>query len=197
MDARHWGACLALSLAILAGGCGTAALPRASTVVPATPTPGPAMHGEGTDALPHAALTAAPQCEVGPQADDAEPSVEETRRALEHALSAPSLPGIETLLLDTVVVSTSFSNETMEREAAAGWLRERAGSRLQAKQVQRHHHVPVLIAVTEGWSPASTVSTTCVTFSFHRYGPSGEPDDDAGAWLIDVINDLHLSQLTR
>jgi hypothetical protein len=107
---------------------------------------------------------------------------------LERVLGSPSLPEIEELLYSSVVITSSpyFTTETLEQSAAADWLRERAGSGLRVKQVQPHHHVPVVLAVTEGWS-LDTPDSGCLTFYFHRYAPSGGLDEDDGDWKIDVL----------
>ncbi len=127
-------------------------------------------------------------CDVVDQAEDLEPSIAATRQALEQALSSPTLPGIEDLLLGTVVITTYLTNETLDQSATAEWLRQRASLGLQLKQIQRHHHVPVLIAVTEGWLATPPLGAGCLTFNFHRYGPAGAPEEEAGAWQIDVIS---------
>lgn len=162
-------AAIALELA-----CGPAAPPARSVPVaePAYPT---AMT---------APANAVSGCDVGSQDESLEPVVATTRRALEEALGSPALPGVEALLADTVVISTLFSNEAMERDAAARWLRDRATASVRLKLFQPHHHAPMLEAVTEGWSAPTE---QCLTVVFHRYAPSGAQGDDADLWQIDVI----------
>jgi hypothetical protein len=107
---------------------------------------------------------------------------------LEQALISPSLPEIEQLLYSSVVITSYpyFTNETLDQRAAAEWLRARAGSGLRVKQVQPHHHIPVVLAVTEGWA-LDAADSGCLTLYFHRYAPSGALDEDSGDWKIDVM----------
>jgi hypothetical protein len=110
------------------------------------------------------------------------------KSSLEQALSSSSLPEIEQLLYSRVVITSDpyFTTETLEQGAAADWLRARAGDGLRVKQVQPHHHVPVVLAVTDGWF-LDTPDSGCLTFYFHRYAPSGALDEDSGDWKIDVL----------
>jgi hypothetical protein len=112
----------------------------------------------------------------------------ETRGALAHVLCPPSLPGIERLLFSTVVI-TGYSDpttETLDQDTAAAWLRERATSTLGVKQLQRHHHVAVVLAVTDGWS-LDTSDSGCLTLYFHRYAPAEAMHEVGDYWKIDII----------
>ena len=130
-----------------------------------------------------------PACDVGSQVEDLEPSITAARQALGQVLSSPALPGLETLLFETTVITgyPYYTNQTLDQRAAADWLREGATPDLHLKQLQRHHHIPVLIAVTEGWRPEPPATTGCVTLYFHRYAPADEMADAMEYWKIDVI----------
>jgi hypothetical protein len=167
---------LAIGLSVLGVGCSIA-----------RPTPAPRNTSAAREAPLPTTVPLVEACDVVDQAEDLEPSITATRLALEQALSAPALPAMEDLLSGTIVITTYFTNETLDQGAAAEWLRQRAGPALHLKQLQRHHHVAVLAATTEGWAPPTLPGAGCLTFYFHRYAPAGEIDEDAGDWKIDVI----------
>jgi hypothetical protein len=122
------------------------------------------------------------------QDTDLEPSITAARQALEQVLSSPLLPGLETLLFEKTVFTgyPYYTHQTLEQRATADSLRERATPELHLKQLQRHHHIPVLIAVTEGWLPKPP-ATGCLPLYFHRYAPADEMADAFEYWKIDVI----------
>ena len=115
-------------------------------------------------------------------------SIAETRRAFEQAVSSPGLRGIEVLLLGRVSITSRTGGEVLERDGAVRWLRQRSGPNLRLTQFDRHHHVPLLVAVTEGWRSTPPIITGRVGFSFHRYDPAGHQDDQYGQWKVDLIS---------
>jgi hypothetical protein len=109
------------------------------------------------------------------------------RGDVERAISSPNLPGIETLLLNEVVLVGDDGVEHIQRDVAAGWLRQRAGSSLRVTVFERHHHVALLVTVVEGWSQVAPIRRGELGFSFHLYDAIGRPDDERGNWKIDTI----------
>jgi hypothetical protein len=138
---------------------------------------------------PNAPAAATPnRTEVGTPIEPLPPWLGDIHRALQRTLSSPSLPEIEPLLYSTVVITSyaHFTNETLDQIAAAAWLREHARPELRVKQLLGHHHQPVVLAVTDGWSLDASESG-CLTFYFHRYAPADAPDEPGAYWWIDVI----------
>ncbi len=157
----------------------------------ATPIPTP-VHtpgsSPGTGPSPSAAsgvgsLVASPSATKS----NAEEQFEIARQQLERALATPELPGIETLLLNRVAMSTNSGGEVLDRQAAAAWLRERAGPGIRIESVERNVLAVMMGVVTEGWPATPPLNAGGVRFNFHRYDASGNQDQERGDWLIDVI----------
>jgi hypothetical protein len=109
------------------------------------------------------------------------------RNEIEQALASPDLPGIERLLLDRVSMSSAEGGEVLDRDAAARWLRERAGPGMRVTRIEPSALAVVLQVVSEGWPIQPPIANGRVTFNLHRYDASGRPDDERGEWKIDVV----------
>ncbi len=116
-----------------------------------------------------------------------EQGIVEVRDRLERAIRTAGLVGIEELLLDEVAISSPDGGERLNRDQAASWLRRRAGPGLRLSQFERHHHVALLVAQTEGWPNTPPIVSGRVGFSFHLYDAAGRQDDERGSWKIDVV----------
>ena len=162
-----------------------ATLTRSSRTPIPTPlrTPSPAA----APASPSPARTApSPSANAGgrPISED---EIAELREQLGRSLASPDLPGIEALLLDRVLLSTSEGGEELDRPGAATWLRDHAGPGLQVTRVDRSALSVLLEVLTEGWPSRPPLVDGKVTFNLHRYDASGKQDEDNGTWKIDVI----------
>src|SRR5215211_3582856 len=107
-----------------------------------------------------------------------ERALTEVRDALERTISSPALPGLEALLLHEVVLLGEGGGETMQRDLAASWLRRRSGPGLRLTFFERHHHVALLIAQVEGWSPVAPIKRGELGLNFHLYDADGQQDVD-------------------
>jgi hypothetical protein len=116
-----------------------------------------------------------------------EQQVEQVRGELEQALASQDLPGIERLLLEKVLMSSAEGGEVLDRNAAAQWLRERAGPGMRVTRVEPSALAVVLQVVSEGWPIQPPIGSGRVTFNLHRYDASGRQDDENGEWKIDVV----------
>jgi hypothetical protein len=116
-----------------------------------------------------------------------EQEINELRQQLDRSLGSPDLPGIETLLLDRVLLSSSEGGQELDRDGAARWLRDHAAPGLQVARVDRSALSVLLEVLTEGWPNRPPVTDGTVTFNLHRYDASGKQDEDNGSWKIDVI----------
>ena len=119
--------------------------------------------------------------------ETSEQQVEQVRRELEATLTSQDLPGIERLLLEKVLMSSEAGGEVLDRDAAARWLRARAGPDIHVTRVERSALAVVLQVVSEGWPMQPPVAAGRVTFTLHRYDPSGKQDEERGEWKIDVV----------
>lgn len=116
-----------------------------------------------------------------------EEEINDLRQQMDRTLASPDLPGIESLLLDRVLLSSSEGGQEMDRGAAAGWLRDHAGPGVSVTRVDRSSLSVLLEVLTEGWPIRPPVADGTVTFNLHRYDASGKQDEDNGSWKIDVI----------
>jgi hypothetical protein len=116
-----------------------------------------------------------------------EQQIDQVRRELEEILASQDLPGIERLLLEKVLMSSATGGEVLDRDAAAHWLRERAGPDIRVTRVERSALAVVLQVVSEGWPLQPPIADGRVTFNLHRYDSSGRQDEERGEWKIDVV----------
>ena len=153
-----------------------------------TPIPTPARTSSpAAVASPSPARAAAsPSASAGgrPVSED---EIAELRQQIGRALASPDLPGIEGLLLDRVLLSSSEGGQELDRAGAASWLRDHAGPGLRVARVDRSALSVLLEVQTEGWPNRPPVTDGTVTFNLHRYDASGKQDEDNGSWKIDVI----------
>jgi hypothetical protein len=116
-----------------------------------------------------------------------EADIAQLQRRMEQAVASPDLPGIESLLLDHVSLSTSAGGSVMDNAQAAAWLRDHAGPGIKVTSMQRDAQTPLLQVLTDGWPTKDPVQQGHVSFSLRRYDANGRPDEDVGEWKIDVI----------
>jgi hypothetical protein len=198
-------AAVSFPMTVVVTACDTAAVTPSPSAVPgaaataaraaATPIPTAAQSPTASPVAaspPRASPPAAPSPGLSPspnavgQGAMSEQSIAETRRAVDQTLNSPELPGIEALLIGTVSLSSPAGGTVLEREAAARWLRERAGPNIRIAQVQPYPDLALLEIVTEGWQPSESIGGRLV-FRLHPYAESGRQDEERGRWKIDVI----------
>ena len=187
----RWRVCAVAALMLL-GGCGFLdEPPRAATPTPArlavarVPTSSPPTPTIGRTPA-RAAPTRTPTPE--PQDDTAiEQSVADARARFEQVFRSAALPGVESMLVETVVLAAPTGGEQLERAAAARWLRQRATGRIRITDFQRHQHQALVIATTQGWAAMVPLTGGQLGFTLRRYSTAGDQDPDHGDWLIDVI----------
>jgi hypothetical protein len=146
----RWRFCTVAALMVL-GGCGLLdEPPRAATSTPVrlavarVPTSSPP-----TPTIGRAPTRAAPTRTPTPEpADDSaiEQSVADARASFERVFRNAALPGVESMLVETVALAAPTGGEQLERSAAAGWLRQRATGRIRITDFQRHQHQALVIA---------------------------------------------------
>ena len=151
------------------------------------PTPLPSPKPAAGLASPSPARAAASPSALAGGRPVSEEEISDLRQQIDRALASPDLPGIESLLLDRVLLSSSEGGQELDRSGAAGWLRDHAGPGLQVARVDRSALAVLLEVLTEGWPIRPPVTDGTVTFNLHRYDPSGKQDEDNGSWKIDVI----------
>jgi hypothetical protein len=187
----RWRFCTVAAVIVL-GGCGFVdEPPRAATSTPVrlavarVPTSSPPTSTIGqtpTRAVPTRTPTPEP-------ADDSaiEQSVADARASFERVFRNAALPGLESILVETVALAAPTGGEQLERAAAARWLRQRATGRIRIIEFQRHQHQALVLATTQGWAAMAPLTEGGLGFTLRRYDASGAQDPDHGDWLIDVI----------
>jgi len=113
--------------------------------------------------------------------------VAQVQRRMEQALASPELPGVETLLLDHVSLSTAQGGSVLDSAQAATWLRDHAAPGVRVTRLEEDTQTLVLQMLTEGWPSKDPIQQDHVSFSLRRYDANGRPDEDLGTWKIDVI----------
>ena len=151
------------------------------------PTPPPSPKPAAAVTSPSPARAASSPSALGGGRPVSEEEINDLRQQMDRALGSPELPGIESLLLDRVLLSSSEGGQELERSAAAAWLRDHAGPGVSVTRVDRSSLSVLLEVLTEGWPIRPPVSDGAVTFNLHRYDASGKQDEDNGNWKIDVI----------
>lgn len=155
----------------------TPAAPASVAAASPAPSPSPA-------ASPGATASPSPRVDSGVT----DQQIQELQQRFEQALAAAELPGVERLLLDRVALATPQGGEELDREAAAGWLRDHAGPGIRVVRVDRSALAVLLQVTTEGWPQKEPIQAGRVLFNLHRYDSSGRQDDERGDWKIDVIS---------
>jgi hypothetical protein len=125
---------------------------------------------------------ASPQAPATISGDD----IADIEQAMRRAVGSAGLPGIESLLLDRVSLSTPAGSEVMDRAEAARWLRDHAGDTIEVARVEPSSQTMLLEVSTRGWPQADPLEQGIVTFNFRRYDANGRPDDN-GDWKVDAI----------
>jgi hypothetical protein len=114
--------------------------------------------------------------------------VASVQRQVADVVATADLPGLESLLLDHVSMATPDGGQVLDRAAAAGWLRDHAGRGISVSRVDRGTQTVMLQVLTIGWPTNPPLQAGQVTLSLRRYDANGRPDEDNGAWRIDVID---------
>lgn len=156
------------------------AIPTPQRPVTSAPAPAASPSVSGTS-LP--AATARPA--VSPVTDE---QTREVRSRLEAALASPELPGIESLLFQNVSVASADGGLQLPAAEAAQWLRERAGPGLRVRSAERSVLAVALQVPTSGWPSSPSAPTGNVLFTFHRFNPQGQQDEERGEWKVDVVS---------
>jgi hypothetical protein len=193
-----WLVGLTLTLGVLSAGCASLLGPEPTPVPGAaatftravnTPIPTPLRTPSPVGAAPSPSpgRAASPSAAASGGRAVSEAEINELRQQIGRSLASPDLPGIEDLLLDRVLLSTSEGGQELDRPGAAAWLRDHAGPGLQVTRIDRSALAVLLEVLTEGWPHRPPISEGTVTFNLHRYDASGKQDEDNGAWRIDVI----------
>ena len=151
------------------------------------PTPQPSPKPAVGVASPSPARAAASPSAVAGGRPVSEEEINDLRQQIDRTLASPDLPGIESLLLDRVLLSSSEGGQELDRGGAADWLRDHAGPGVSVTRVDRSSLSVLLEVLTEGWPIRAPVTDGSVTFNLHRYDSTGKQDEDNGSWKIDVI----------
>ena len=151
------------------------------------PTPLPSPKPAASVASPSPVRASASPSPIAGGRPVSEEEINDLRQQIGRALSSPDLPGIESLLLDHVLLSSTEGGQELDRAGAADWLLDHAGPGLQVARVDRSSLSVLLEVLTEGWPIRPPVADGTVTFNLHRYDSSGKQDEDNGSWKIDVI----------
>jgi hypothetical protein len=117
-----------------------------------------------------------------------EDEINQLQRRMEQSVASPGLPGVESLLLDHVSLSTTHGGSVMDSGQAASWLRDHAGAGIRVARLERGTQTAMLQVITEGWPNKDPIEQGLVSFSLRRYDANGRPDDEAGNWKVDVID---------
>ncbi len=91
------------------------------------------------------------------------------------------------MLLDHVSLSTAQGGSVMDSAQTAAWLRDHAAPGIKVTRVEQDTQTQVLQVLTDGWPARDPIQQGHVSFNLRRYDSSGRPDEDAGAWKVDVI----------
>ncbi len=189
-------ACI-LVLAMLSSGCG-ALLSAEPTDVPGaaatltrssrTPIPTPTRDLSPSPS-PVAVRSPSPLASVQPRVGRpfTEDDVDQIRRQIEGIVSSADLTGVEALLLDEVSLSTPAGGQVLQRDEAARWLRDHAGSGVKVTRAEPNTQTVLIEVETAGWPVAEPLEQGRVTFNLRRYAASGRQDEDNGDWKVDVI----------
>jgi hypothetical protein len=188
---------LVVGTASLATGCSTL-LSADPTPVPGaaatltrssrTPIPTPDRPAASPGASPVPSRVASPgPSPVASRQVVTEEEIAQLQRRMDATVNDPRLPGLESLLLDHVSLSTSQGGSVLDNTQAAGWLRDRAGAGIKVTRLERGTQTLMLQVVSEGWPNADPIEQGRVSFSLRRYDPNGRPDEENGDWKVDVI----------
>jgi len=163
-----------------------ATLTRSSRTPIPTPLRTPSPVGLSASPSPARAVAASPSASASGR-PVTEEEINALRQQIGRSLASPDLPGIESLLLDRVLLSSSEGGQDLDRANAAAWLRDHAGPGVQVTRVDRSSQSLLLEVLTEGWPIRPPVTDGTITFNLHRYDANGRPDEDNGSWQIDII----------
>ena len=197
---RALGVALAVGVASLLAGCSTllgadptpvpgaaATLTRSSrTPIPTpvrTTSPSPAASAVAS----RVAVASTSPSPAGGSRPVSDQEIAQVQQQLAKAVGSPDLPGIESLLLDHVSLSTPDGGQVLDQGQTAAWLRDHAGPGIQVSRVDPSTQTVTLEALTDGWPKTAPLDQGQVTFSLRRYAPNGRQDDDNGDWKVDVI----------
>jgi len=116
-----------------------------------------------------------------------EDEIAQVQREMEQAVASPDLPGIESLLLDHISLSTPQGGSVLDATAAAAWLRDHAGAGIKVTRLERATQALMLQVFSDGWPTRDPIDQGQVSFSLRRYDANGRLDEETGDWKIDVI----------
>jgi hypothetical protein len=119
-----------------------------------------------------------------------EAEIAQLQRRMEQTFASPDLPGVEALLLDHVSFSTAQGGSIMDNSHAAAWLRDHAGTGIKVTRLERGTQTLMLHVLSDGWPARDPIQQGQVAFSLRRYDAKGRPDEEQGAWKVDVIEAL-------
>jgi hypothetical protein len=148
-----------------------------------TPSPLP-----GASPSPRLAVAVSPGPSPAAEEPLSDADIADVQSRMEQAMSSPSLPGIESLLLDHVSLSTPSGGSVMDDAETAAWLRDHAGPGIKLTQVDAGTQDVSVQVQTDGWPQNDPLQAGRVTFSLRRYDANGRQDQSGGGqWKIDVI----------
>lgn len=170
-------------------GAAATAARAARTAIPTRPAPASAA-AASPEASPSPAASPGATTSPSPRADSGvtDQQIQALQQQFEQALAAADLPGVERLLLDRVALATPQGGQELDREAAASWLRDRAGPGIRVVRVDRSALAVLLQVTTDGWPRKDPIQAGRVVFNLHRYDAAGRLDETRGDWKIDVIS---------
>ncbi|GEM_PF-5019623 len=174
-------------------GCGDVGLTATATEVPgaaataarraATPIPTPIR--TPTAPVPPSPLPR-PSPTSGPSDEE---QIAAAVDAIAKALDSGNLDALRDLMIDQVAIAPGGDQgaETMDRDLALSWLRERAGPGPKVVSSDVVENFGLLEVHTEPWETKPPVSSGKVQFNLHRYNDQGDQDPIHGQWKIDVL----------
>ena len=184
----------ALLAALVQAGCGPDATLRAdATEVPgaaataarraATAIPSPVHEPTDTPSVPTPRPRPSPS--GGPSDEE---QIAAVVRQISDALDSGNLDALAPLMLDQVAVAAGGDQgaETMDRDLAIAWLKDRAAPGPKVQSNDQVEYFGLLEVHTGPWEAKPPVKGGTVVFNLHRFDEQGR-QTLSGAWKIDVL----------
>jgi len=184
----------ALLAALSQSGCGPDATRRAdATEVPgaaataarraATAIPSPLRAPTDTPGVPTPRPRPSPS--GGPSDEE---QIAAVVRQIADVLDSGNLDGLAPLMLDQIAVAAGGDQgaETMDRDLAIAWLKDRAAPGPKVQSSDQVEFFGLVEVRTGPWETKPPVTSGTVVFNLHRVDDSGR-QALSGAWKIDVL----------
>ncbi len=105
------------------------------------------------------------------------------------ALESPELTGLRPLMLEQIAIAPGGEQgaETMERDLAMNWLRERVEPKPRVISSNRVEAYGLLEVVSGPWASKPPIKSEQIQFNLHQYDAEGNQVVLNGDWMIDTI----------